>query len=132
VGCEPRQLNELPMTGDNPVPAQRWYQDSMNRPSALFLVLVGTMTLGAAGLRAAGNEGGLADLQQSIQQSTAKLQGQAAQIQAEQSQQRAESASRGGIGVQVVNPGPQAPLAPTTPMHCVTRYTGANVFTDCR
>jgi hypothetical protein len=34
--------------------------------------------------------------------------------------------------VQVVNPGPQTPLAPTTPMHCVTRYTGANVFTDCR
>jgi hypothetical protein len=104
----------------------------MKRSSAQFLVLVGTLTLGTAGPRAAGNEGGLADLQQSIRQSTATLQGQAAQIQAEQSQQRAESASRGGIGVQVVNPGPQAPLAPTTPMHCVTRYTGANVFTDCR
>jgi hypothetical protein len=104
----------------------------MNRSSAHLLVLVGTVTLGAADLRAAGNEGGLADLQQSIRQSTAKLQGQAAQIQAEQSQQRAESASSTGIGVQVVSPGPQAPLAPTTPMHCVTRYAGANVFTDCR
>ena len=104
----------------------------MNRSSAHFLLLLGTVTWGAADLRAAGNEGGLAGLQQSIQQSTATLQGQAAQIQAEQSQQRAESASRGGIGVQVVKPGPQAPLAPTTPMHCVTRYTGANVFTDCR
>lgn len=120
------------MTEDNPVPAQRWYQDSMNGWSAHFLLLVGTLTLGAAGPGAAGNEDGLAGLQQSIRQSTAALQGQAAQIQADQSQQRAEDASRGGIGVQVVNPGPQAPLAPTTPMHCVTRYTGANVFTDCR
>lgn len=104
----------------------------MNRPSAVVLLLVATVTFGAAGLHAAGGDGGLADLQQSIRQSTATLQGQAAQIQAEQSQQRAESASRGGIGVQVLSPGAQAPLAPTTPMHCVTRYTGANVFTDCR
>lgn len=104
----------------------------MKRLWARFLPLVGMVTLGAAGPRAAGSEDGLAGLQQSIRQSTATLQGQAAQVQAEQSQQRAESASRGGIGVQVVNPGPQAPLAPTTPMHCVTRYTGANVFTDCR
>jgi hypothetical protein len=120
------------MTGDNPVPAQRWYQDLMMRGIARFLLLLGMAALGAAGPRAAGNEDGLAGLQQSIRQSTATLQGQAAQVQAEQSQQRAESASRGGIGVQVVNPGPQAPLAPTTPMHCVTRYSGANVFTDCR
>jgi hypothetical protein len=104
----------------------------MKRWSANFLVLVGAVTLGAAGRHAAGAQGALADLQQSIRQSTATLQGQAAQVQAEQSQQRAESASRGGIGVQVVNPGLQAPLAPTTPTHCVTRYTGANVFTDCR
>lgn len=104
----------------------------MNSSSASCLVLVGTVALGAPGLRAAGNDGGLADLQQSIQQSTARLQGQAAQIQAEQSQQRAEGASMGGIGVHLANPGPQAPLAPTTPMHCVTRYTGATVFTDCR
>jgi hypothetical protein len=120
------------MTGDNPVPAQRWYQDLMMRGIARFLLLLGMAALGAAGPRAAGNEDGLAGLQQSIRQSTATLQGQAAQVQAEQSQRRAESASRGGIGVQVVNPGPQAPLAPTTPMHCVTRYSGANVFTDCR
>ena len=104
----------------------------MNSSSARFLVVVGTATLGAAGLHAAGNEDGLANLQRSIQQSAATLQGQAAEIQAEQSQQRAESASKGGMGVQVANPGPQAPLAPTTPMHCVTRYAGANVFTDCR
>lgn len=90
------------------------------------------VALGASGPRAAGSEDGLAGLQQSIRQSTATLQGQAAQVQAEQGQQRAESASSGGIGVQVVNPGPPAPLAPTTPMHCVTRYSGANVFTDCR
>jgi len=104
----------------------------MKRPSAQFLVLVGAVTLGAAGPRAAGNDSGLADLQQSIRQSTVTLQGQAAQVQAEQSQRRAESSSGGGIGVQVVKPGPQAPLAPTTPMHCVTRYTGATVFTECR
>jgi hypothetical protein len=60
------------------------------------------------------------------------LQAQGAQIQAAQAQQRAEGAATGGLGVQVSTPGAPAPLAPTTPMHCVTRYSGANVFTDCR
>lgn len=77
----------------------------MKRCSANFSVLVGAATLGAAGRHAGGDQGALADLQKSIRQSTATLQGQATQVQAEQSQQRAESASRGGIGVQVANPG---------------------------
>jgi sugar phosphate permease len=67
----------------------------MTRWFARFLLLVGMVALGAAGPRAAGSADGLAGLQQSIRQSTATLQGQAAQVQAEQSQQRAESASRG-------------------------------------
>lgn len=95
-------------------------------------MFAGAVIFGAAGLRAAEKQRGLADLQQSIQRSTAALQGQAAQIHAAQAQQRAESSGTAGIGVQVLNPGPPAPLAPTTPSHCVTRYTGANVFTDCR
>jgi hypothetical protein len=48
-GCERRRLNELPVTGDNPVPVQRWYQDSLKSSSAQFLVLVGTVTYGDIG-----------------------------------------------------------------------------------
>ncbi len=83
-------------------------------------------------LGAAEKPNAMADLQRSIQQSGMALQNQAAQTQAAQAQQRAEGVAGAGIGVQVVNPGERPPLSPNTPSHCVTRYTGANVFTDCR
>ena len=78
-GCERRRLEKLLVTGDNPVPARRWYQNSLKRSSAQLLVLVGTVTFGAAGVRAAGNEAAFANLQHSMHQSTAKPLGQAAQ-----------------------------------------------------
>jgi hypothetical protein len=102
------------------------------RSLARCLTLAGPVVLGAAALYAAEKTDGIADLQRSIRQSTADLQGQAAQIQGAQAQQRAEGAGSGGVGVQVVTPGPPAPLPPTTPTHCVTRYSGANLFIDCR
>ena len=95
-------------------------------------VVAGVAMFAAASLGAAEEQGAVAELQRSIQRSRAAVQSQAAQTQAAQAQQRAESAAAGGIGVQVVKPGEQAPPAPTTPSHCVTRYTGASVFTDCR
>lgn len=127
-----RWPSEAALTGGNPDPAEWCYQDSMKSALALCLMLAGAVTVGAAGLHAAEKQDGMADLQQSIRRSTSALQGQAAQIQAAQAQQRAEGAGMGGIGVQVVNPGLPPPVAPTTPSHCVTRYTGATVFTDCR
>jgi hypothetical protein len=107
-------------------------EGTVNRASARCVMLAGALVLSPAGLHAADKPGGLGDLQQSIQRSTAELRDQATRAQAAQAQQRAETAGSGGIGVQVVNPGPPSPLAPTTPTHCVTRYTGANVFVDCR
>lgn len=104
----------------------------MNRPHACCVVLAGAVLLFAASLGAAEKQSAIRDLQQSIQRSGAAARSQAAQTQAAQAQQRAEGAASGGIGVQVVDPGERAPLPPTTPSHCVTRYTGANVFTDCR
>jgi len=94
--------------------------------------VAGAALLAAASLGAAEKQGAMADLQRSIQRSSDAVQSQAAETRAAQAQQRAEGAAIGGIGVQVVDPGERAPLAPTTPSHCVTRYTGANVFTDCR
>lgn len=95
-------------------------------------VVAGAAMLAAANLGAAEKPDAMADLQRSIKQSGAAVRNQAAQTQAVQAQQRAEGAANTGIGVQVVNPGERAPLPPTSPGHCVTRYTGANVFTDCR
>lgn len=86
----------------------------------------------AASLGAAEQPDGIAGLQRSIQQSRAAVQSQAAQTRAAQAQQRAADVAGEGIGIQVVNPGERAPLAPATPSHCVTRYAGANVYTDCR
>jgi hypothetical protein len=86
----------------------------------------------AARLDAAEQQDGIAGLQRSIQQSRAAVQGQAAQTRAAQAQQRAAGVAGDGIGVQVVNPGERVPPGPATPGHCVTRYAGANVYTDCR
>jgi Tfp pilus assembly protein FimV len=107
-------------------------QAEMKRSCANGVVVIGAVMLTAGGIGAAEKPSAMADLQRSIQQSRAAVQNQAAQTQAVQAQQRAEGVASGGIGVQVVDPGERAPLAPTTPSHCVTRYTGANVFTDCR
>lgn len=104
----------------------------MRSALARFLASVVAASPGLAGPNAAEQPGGIADLQQSIQRSATALRGEAAQIQAGQAQQRAEGAGAGGLGVQVTNPAAPPPLAPTTPPHCVTRYSGANVFTDCR
>lgn len=106
-------------------------------PNAGGLVIVLASTLAGAGLCAADEQGGAAGSQQSLQRSRATVQRQAAEIQAAQAQQRAATAAAaGGIGVQVLPPGqapPNAPFyTPNAPIHCLTRYTGAYVFMDCR
>jgi hypothetical protein len=100
------------------------------------MIVLATMLAGS-GSCAAGDQSGAMDSQQSLQRSRAAVQNQAAQTQAAQAQQRAETAAAaGGVGVQVLPPGQPPPTAPfytpNTPIRCLTRYTGAYVFMDCR
>lgn len=113
-------------------PPNRRYQIGMKRWRVSALMVLGVAMLPPANLGAADKPSAIADLQRSIKQSGTALRNQTAQTQAVHAQQRAEGVANAGIGVQVVNPGERAPLPPTSPTHCVTRYSGANVFTDCR